>query len=162
MTQYEMWSVVLTGTGVFGGLLTAFVAYHQLKRMAEAAESAVASNKLSTLANVLQLEDSIHQRRGVVVERTEHIQQLDTQSDVSRSAVDSAKKMLEESIESYLNAVDRLCASLIRNLIPQDEYRKDYRPLINEIMTSNVYKPFLGTGTPYRNIIKIHDAWAEQ
>jgi hypothetical protein len=162
MTQYELWSVGLTIIGIFGGLITAFFAYQQLRRMAQAVESAVAANKLSTLANVLQLEDSIHQRRGTVIERSEHIKQLTLQKEINKDAVDSAKKMLDESIESYLNAVDRLCASLIRNLIPQDEYRKDYRPLIHEIMSSQNYKSFLGTGTPYRNIIKIHDEWAEQ
>ena len=162
MTQYETLSLVVTSIGVAGAFVAAYVAYHQLKRMAEAGEAAVEANKLAALGNVLQLENTIHQRREMITERFASLKNLSSQASISKDQVDSASKLLNESVESYLNSVDRLCASMLRKLIPEEEYRKDYRPLVNEIMTGDMFKPFFHAGTPYRNIVNIHGIWAEQ
>jgi hypothetical protein len=71
-----------------------------------------------------------------------------------------ADKKVDESLESYLNTVDRLCAALDRANIPEDVYRSDYRPLINDTMTS--FKHKLGPGTVHRHIVKIHGEWADK
>jgi hypothetical protein len=165
MSLYECLTLTISAVGVFGGLVAAFVAYQQLRRMAEAGEAAVEANKKATLANVLDIENSIYVRRQGISEAAQELQNAIEQQkkgEVTREALETKKRFLDEAVENYLNSVDRLCASIIRGLIPEDEYKRDYRILINEIMGKDMYKPFFHAGTPFRNIVSIHGKWADE
>lgn len=47
--------------------------------------------------------------------------------------------VFNEARENYLNSMDRLCACILRGQFPEEEYRKDYRNWVNEIMSHDNY-----------------------
>jgi hypothetical protein len=165
MTQFEttyLWFYAV-GTVVAIGLL--IVAVYQLRRAAQAVERATEANQLSTLNTVLSLDATISERRIRLSEASVAISELarkakDDPTPPKEGEFKVAQLRFEEARESYLNAMDRLCACILRGFLPEDDCRRDYRGGIND--TVQGHKDLLGPGTRYRNILKVHEKWADE
>lgn len=59
----------------------------------------------------------------------------------------------------YLNSLDRLCYCLEKDLLSENELRSEYRDVINRAIKD--FKDDFNTGTPYRNIKKVYEKWAD-
>jgi hypothetical protein len=164
MTTYELWNLIITGLGFAGTVLAVLVAYGQLKRMAQSVDIAVKANAISTVNTVLSIEQMIFENRVRLSEASIAVSEMNARADrgdhIVPADVEIATLRFNEARESYLNAFDRLCACLLRGSIPEDDYRKDYRGGLTELVQQ--HRELLGVDTRFRNIIKLYDKWADQ
>ncbi|MED3311232.1 hypothetical protein COK59_04705 [Bacillus thuringiensis] len=172
MNAYETYSLILSGAGVVIAGLAAYFYYGQLKKMAlsakiaedqltsmaQSVDEAVKANALSTLNTVLTLEENVRRGRERLASATNEVKKLS--ANPSKVEVDFAEKSLNEAIENYLSSLDRLCACIRRNYVPEGEYRKDYREGIKTTIRN--YTSHFGPGNPYINIVKLNDKWSEE
>lgn len=174
MNAYEIYSLILSGTGVLVAGLAAYFYYGQLKKMAlsakiaedqltsmaQSVDEAVKANSLSTLNTVLTLEENVRRGRERLASATNEVNKLSANQNPSKVEVDFVGKSLNEAIENYLSSLDRLCACIRRNYVPEDEYRRDYREGIKTTIRN--YASHFGPGNPYINIVKLNDKWSEE
>ncbi|KJL04352.1 hypothetical protein [Priestia aryabhattai] len=171
MKTYELFSLIISSIGVMAAIVAAVVYYIQLKKMNESVnaanksvnaanasvEAALKANKISTLNTVLTLEERItenHIRMSEAITKVDELTAAGNQADL-----DKAKLTLNLAIENYLNSMDRLCASIINGLIPEEEYSRDYKSAIYVIVKNKHFTNKFNTGSPYPNIIEIYDRW---
>lgn len=155
---YALWVSV-------GGLAVAIVAailiYGQLRQAAE-------SLSTSSLMAVLALEDGIARSRSeysdALVEAARVGAELEKLAKNERKPSESflaiLEKRIKEKVEQRLNANERLCACIVRGLVPENIYRQDYRGGLQDVM--DAYSDLLGTNTRFPNIVKVHDAWRSE
>lgn len=160
MTTYETISLIISAIGVVAAIIAAIVYFAQLKKMTSSVETAVAANSIATLNTVITLEKSITDNRIRFSDAAVAASKLKPEDDEKhRNATILA---FDEARENYLNSMDRFCACILREQFPETDYRKDYRNAVNEIVTHANYKELMGTGTRYRNIVKLYDKWADE
>ncbi|PFQ80868.1 hypothetical protein [Priestia megaterium] len=160
MTTYETISIIISAIGVAAAIIAAYVYFAQLKKMTSSVEAAIAANSIATLNAVLTLEKSITDNRIRFSDAAVTVTKLRPEdSEKHKNATILAFK---EARENYLNSMDRFCACILRGQFPEIDYRKDYRNAVNDIITHENYKELMGTGTRYRNIVKIYDKWADE
>lgn len=129
------------------------VAHTQLKKLVDA-------NRQAALVLVVQIEIAMldARRRMSDLSLILHGAQSSTDSEHIRLL----QTQVKESFESYLNLLDRYCASVRRGIVPEKDAKLDYRDQIREVVRSDEFKPFFGTGTNYVNIQKLHDKWSDE
>lgn len=66
----------------------------------------------------------------------------------------------DEAKESYFNALERLASFVRRGYFPKDEMRRDYHESIRGVVRA--FPDDFRAGTPYRNILKLHEGWQDQ
>ena len=160
MTNYETISLIIAAGGVIAAIIAAFVYFAQLKKMTSSVEAAKKSNSIATLNAVISLENTIINSRIRFSEAAINASKLNKDDDEKhRNATILA---FEEARETYLNAMDRFCSCILKGDFPEIEYRKDYRHAVNKIVTHSNYKDLMGTGTRYRNILKLYEKWADE
>ena len=76
-----------------------------------------------------------------------------------RSILDPIVGQFNEAKESYFNSLDRLCFCVIRNAFSEDDLRSDYRDVLKDAINTSPEQ--FGPGSPYRNILKLYDRWAD-
>jgi hypothetical protein len=174
MTTFETYSLWIGASGVVVGLLAAFAAIGQLRNLADAAEKSAEANqkaaeaneksaeanRLSVLANVIDIENTMHERRKDLSAIDREVAALSKVSNPDPDDVSALSRRHKEAQESYLNAVDRLCATILRGLIPEEEAKRDYRDFVKDILNIESFKPLFHSGTPYRNITHLHEKWS--
>ena len=157
MDTFQIWTLIIMGTGVVVALVGVLVAYCRLGEMAKSSRESAKSNKISSLMAVLELEHAVAAARFRVVEATIRIGELGKTPD--KKAVEFAELLYNEASEQYLNAADRLCSCIIRGFVDEDVYRRDYRLWIAELVKK--YKNDLGPDTRHSNVLKVHQAWSD-
>lgn len=172
---YNLWSFIISSLGVVAAGFAAVVYYGQLKKMAESArisreqlesmarsvEEAVKANSLATLSAVLTLESAIAENRARLSAAAAEVGRLKADDDEQKRK--TAALVFNEARENYLNSMDRLCACILRGQFPEEEYRKDYRNWVFEIMSHDNYKDLIHRmDTRYRNIVKLYERWQDQ
>jgi cell division protein FtsL len=110
--------------------------------------------KVSNLTNILSLEAEINDRKETVDDISQKIVEIGTAAQADTS---SLEKRLEAAVENWLNAVDRLCFCVRKNLFPEKEWKIEYRDYIISLVRENESK--FGPGSRYTNIKYINDKW---
>ena len=143
-----------------GILVAAFIgvwfAARQLSKMAESIEKASRSNDLAVLDMVLKIEDSINERKARVDEITYRIQA--NAGVLTTESAGLLQAQLNSAVESYLNAMDRLCACIIRGTIPEKDYKEDYVEALPALIET-YNKHFKGIERRYKNILDLRERW---
>lgn len=142
--------------GTIGGaIIAAFGLFFIHKQIKEA----VRSNRMSSLMAVLSLEESIAKAR---------LDLSTMAADRAKAALDLSKtpdelkvinQFYEERIEQYLNVTDRLCTCIRRKYVDEDQYRRDYRKWIDEVVSK--HKDRFGVDTRHHNIRHVHEKWSQ-
>lgn len=144
----ELW---IQGAGVVVAAAGLYYLARQVKKAADA-------NRTSNVMLILTLEQTVSANREKLA--TAAVKMKDAADRKSPDAeIETARLAYEERIEEYLNSVDRLCACIVRKYVDEEEYRKDYRNGIMDIVKQHKNK--LGPDTRHRNILKVHAAWSE-
>ena len=155
---YNYYSLLAQICGLIVATSAAIALYRQIRQ---------ASKSLSTssLMAVLALEDAVAQSRAeysrALVDAARFKEQLQRLSETERKPAELFLAILEhqiaEKVEQRLNALDRLCACIIRGDVDEERYRQDYRGGIQDAMDGHT--DMLGSNTRHPNIVKVHDAW---
>lgn len=134
------------------------VAIYQIRKLASQIEIAVKSNSISQLNALLSLEQQIAERRLELSKAGIAVSELKNCTDNEK--IDSASLRFNEAKQMYLNGLDRLCFCVIKSLLPDEDMRLEYRDTIKRAVDD--FKDDFNTGTPYRNIKKVYEKWADQ
>ncbi|HEX5753712.1 MAG TPA: hypothetical protein VFZ09_46410 [Archangium sp.] len=144
------------GALVFTGL--------QLKGVADSARTGAEASRISSLMAVLQLEEGIRSARrrwaeaaGQAMKIANAVKSANPPSD---DEINGAKALLAESAEEYLNTMDRLCACIVRGLVNEDVYRRDFRNWIDE--TVREFPDDFRAGTRYFHVLRCHNQWKDE
>lgn len=155
MTNYELASTVIAGLQALTALVGLVLVVGQLQKLAEQNKIAADAASLSAAMAVVQLEQAVATSRDQLAAfAAEMHERKDDQG-----FMDAAVLRLPELIEQYLNNADRLCSYLIRGYIDEENYREDFRTWLAEMIRD--YKDRFGPDSRHRNILRVHQAWAD-
>ncbi|MCF3098872.1 hypothetical protein EHZ86_16675, partial [Aeromonas australiensis] len=128
---YNLVTVWIYSISAVVALLMLGVAIFQLTRLTSQVNQAVKSNAISQLNALLALEGQIVERRKNLGEVGIELAELSGNDDVSESKITALKLRFDEAKQMYLNALDRLCFCVKKDLLNSDDMRLEYRDIIN-------------------------------
>jgi hypothetical protein len=151
------WATGLTAWATAAGVLVAAIglgaAWHQLREAGKGL-------RLSGLAAILQLEADMTARKARVEEVTHDVMILDAKEQLSEKLREAHKKRLNCCLEDWFNAVDRLAFCILKDFVPEKDWRAEYRQYIADIIHD--HEPFFRADTRYRNILALNVKWQSQ
>lgn len=130
----------------------------QAKAAIEQAKAAAQANILNRLNSLLEIEDQLAKRRQTLSEAGIELVELGKTGD--KDKLDAVSLRYNEAVQMYLNGLDRLCFCVEKGYLSDDEIRLEYRDIISRAVT-DFQKEFM-TASPYRNIKKVYDRWADK
>ncbi len=123
---------------------------NNLEKIAENQNIAMQNQKMDILKVVLEIETQLIQRS--IKMNKAGMEYLGNSDSKNKEAYFLAMK------ENYLNALDRLCFCIRKGYIPEKEWEREYRNIINNTVGKEEFKKDFGPITsPYKNIIKLND-----
>ncbi len=155
---YNLVTVYIYIVSAVIALLMLATAVWQLRKLALQVEAAVKSNSISQLNALLSMEQQIAERRKELSKTGIDLAELKKSNDQEK--IDSAKLRFNEAKQMYLNALDRLCFCIIKSLLSDEDMRLEYRDTIKSAMRD--FSEDFTPGSPYRNISKIYEKWADR
>lgn len=167
------WGDVPTWLAGIAAVAAVWVAYRQLSGLSDTVQAN--SETLRINAEVLQINNETLRMHGLMAilqieselnTRKSDMNEVGTRLVMQCSRVASKQnKLLIEALtrqfkacqENYLNAVDRLAFCILKNYVPEKDWRAEYRDhLAKDIKT---HAEFFTTGSDYRNILTLNDLW---
>ncbi|UEM37670.1 hypothetical protein [Pectobacterium aquaticum] len=130
---------------------------YQVKEAVKSNEEAIKSNRINELGAFLEMESQIKTNRLELSKASIHA--LDLKDKGKQDELDSASLYLNECIENYLNSLDRLCFCIIKGYFDNDDMKIEYRHVLNDAVKEN--PTYFQQSSKHRNIIKIHEKWAD-
>lgn len=155
---YNMVTVVIYSISALVAFLMLGIAMWQLNKLTMQVEAAVKSNSISQLNALLSLEQQIGERRLELSSAGIAVSELKNSNDQEK--IDASALRFNEAKQMYLNGLDRLCFCVLKSLLSDEDMRLEYRDTIKSAVTD--FKEDFGMGTPYRNIKKVYEKWADQ
>jgi hypothetical protein len=155
---YNLYSCLISAVGLTVAILAAIAVYRQIRQASQ-------SLATSSLMAVLGLEEALGRSRAEysdsLVEASRFRAETEKLPEASRKSQEPFFAILQhriaEKLEQYLNALDRLCACIVRGDVNEERYRQDYRAGIQDVMDSHA--DLLGANTRHPNVVKVHQAW---
>ena len=154
---YNFLTVVIYSVSAFIALIMLAIAICQISKLTKQVEAAVKSNSIGELNALLALEEQIADRRlrlsqaGIAVNECK---------DQSSESFDSLVLQFNEAKQMYLNGLDRFCFCVRKGLLQDEDMRLEYREIITAAIKD--FPDDFGKGTPYRNISKVYEDWADR
>lgn len=136
------------------GAITAIVAvvlgYRQLSGL-------TTTLKMNGFMAVLQIENEMNSRKGKMLEVTDEINQEKVKKTPNDERLEYLKSQLDAHLELYLNSVDRLAFCIRHEYVPEQEWEKEYREYIANVVTN--YQASFGPASIYRNTLYMNHRW---
>jgi len=168
MTEFEVASLAVARSQMWAATASAIIAViaagvgiTALWRLVAQVRAAVEANSIGQLNALLLLEQDMSRRRERVGKLTNELTRIKLSPDyiADQKTMDPIILEFEEATENYLNSLDRLCFCILRNKFSEEELRSDYRDVVKRAV-GDFPNQFLA-GSPFRNIVKLHDRWAD-
>lgn len=155
---YNLTTVYIYSISATIALAMLGVAIWQLGKLTAQVREAVRSNSIGQLNALLALEQQIAERRLNLSQAGIAVKELNSSPDSDKFT--SASLAFDEAKQMYLNSLDRLCFCVLKNLLHDADMRLEYRETIK--MAVSQFPEDFGISTPYRNIKKVYEKWADQ
>jgi hypothetical protein len=133
-----------------GTILLAALAYHQLHDIRKVI-------RLYAFSAFLNQEKELLNKQKVIHKTTIALNRALVQPDPSFEVMEALINTLDVKVDDYLNALDRLGYSILNGNFPEDELRRTYHRVINEVFET--YRSEIDN-KPYRNIQLLHVRWS--
>lgn len=156
--KWQMWAAVVT---VVIAIVTAWVGIRTLKQLVQQVKIAAEANTIGQLNALLVLEQDMSRRRDRIGEIAAEMEQIQKSPayNVDPTILNPVVRQFKEAHENYLNSLDRLCFCVLRNKFSEDELRADYRDVVRRAIDDSPDR--FTASSPFRNILKLHDKWAD-
>jgi len=154
---YNIVTVIIYSLSAVIGLIMLGIALSQLKQLTSQVMQGVKSNSISQLSALLALEQQIADRRLTLSEAAIAVSEA---KDAKKEDFTALQLRLNEAKQMYLNALDRLCFCVNKELLDAEDMRLEYRDIIKAAV--NDFPEDFGMGTTYRNIKKVYELWADK
>ncbi|MBC6907072.1 hypothetical protein DWB84_16625 [Saccharophagus sp. K07] len=155
---YNLVNVWLYSISALIALIMLGIALFQLKGLTDQVKQAVKSNSINQLNALLSLEQQIADRRLSLSKAGIELAELKDSEDQNK--IDSCKLKFDEAKQMYLNGLDRLCFCVLKSLLDSEDMRLEYREIINSAVKD--FSEDFHTATPYRNVKKVYEQWADK
>ncbi|GBQ69026.1 hypothetical protein [Komagataeibacter xylinus] len=154
--NYNLYSLIVSLLSSIIALIMLFLAYKQLKELNGQVTIAVKANSISSLNTLLSLEDHISQMRK------EFSKDLISVLECKKTGGDTSilELKLDESKQMYFNSLDRLCFCVKKNMLDDDDARKDYKEAISSLIKQ--YPEDFGPSSTYSNILIVYESWRDK
>ena len=113
--------------------------------------------RIGRLNTILDIETQMNSRKERVDEQVEKIQRSGGLTDEQKKVEQDA---LDARLENWFNAVDRLAFCILKDFVPEKDWRVEYRDYINNIVVK--HGKFFPAGTHYRNILDLNNKWQRE
>ncbi|ELF3535161.1 hypothetical protein RNE34_003453 [Vibrio cholerae] len=154
---YNLVTVIIYTVSAIIALFMLGIALYQLKQLTAQVTQAVKSNSISQLSALLALEQQIADRRLVLSEAGIAVSEAKNAKDAEFTALELR---LNEAKQMYLNALDRLCFCVNKELLDAEDMRLEYRDIIKAAVKD--FPEDFTMATTYRNIKKVYESWADK
>ncbi|EKF9220286.1 hypothetical protein RUK17_003283 [Vibrio cholerae] len=154
---YNLVTVIIYTVSAIIALFMLGIALYQLKQLTAQVTQAVKSNSISQLSALLALEQQIADRRLVLSEAGIAVSEAKNVKDAEFTALELR---LNEAKQMYLNALDRLCFCVNKELLDAEDMRLEYRDIIKAAVKD--FPEDFTMATTYRNIKKVYESWADK
>lgn len=152
MIEAATWIGVIAGCVVaITAVVALAVAWRQLINLGS-------TLKISSLNTILDIEAQMNARKEKVDTRVEDIQRAGVT--LSKEQAKLEQDALDSRLENWFNAVDRLAFCVLRNLVPEKDWRVEYRDYINNIVVH--HNKSFQVGSRYRNILDLNSKWQRE
>lgn len=154
------WASIGTIVGGFAGLIGLSIAFFQLNGLRN-------SVKHSNLMAIFNIEFELNRRKERLAEirksNLEKIAGRDSSqlSNEEKDLIKSLDNYRKEAYEDYLNVFDRLAYFILKGNFHEEDFRLEYRDMLFDTIESDDENIF-GTGSRYRNLIKVYNNWKEK
>lgn len=146
--------------GAVGGVLAALaagagvaVAWYQLNNLNKAL-------RMSGLMAVLQLESELNARKEKVDELSAKIRELGLAGEKKHELLVIVTDQYKGILENYFNAADRLAFCILKEYVPQKDWKAEYREYFNNIIKGHEGR--FGPASPYKNVIDLNNRWQRE
>jgi hypothetical protein len=147
-----------TWIGVIAGCVVAITAVVALAVAWRQLINLGSTLKISSLNTILDIEAQMNARKEKVDTRVEDIQRAGVT--LSKEQAKLEQDALDSRLENWFNAVDRLAFCVLRNLVPEKDWRVEYRDYINNIVVH--HNKSFQVGSRYRNILDLNSKWQRE
>lgn len=154
---YNLVTVIIYTVSAIIALVMLGIALSQLGQLTAQVTQAVKSNSISQLSALLTLEQQIADRRLVLSEAGIAVSEAENAAEDEFTALNLR---LNEAKQMYLNALDRLCFCVNKELLDAEDMRLEYRDIIKAAV--NDFPEDFTMATTYRNIKKVYESWADK
>ncbi|CAK2647219.1 DUF4760 domain-containing protein [Vibrio crassostreae] len=154
---YNLLTVIIYTVSAIIALIMLGIALSQLGQLTDQVTQAVKSNSISQLSALLALEQQIADRRLVLSEAAIAVSEAENTGEEEFTALELR---LNEAKQMYLNALDRLCFCVNKELLDAEDMRLEYRDIIKAAVTD--FPDDFTMATTYRNIKKVYESWADK
>ena len=147
---------LIAGIATVGAVL---IAWYQLRNLNK---NLIASN----LMTIFEIEFELNRRK----ERLSEIRQKNEEfllkfkeqkpNENERELIKALEGNRKEAYENYLNVFDRLCYFVINKKLDENDFRLEYRDMLFDTIQSD--NNTFGTGTKYRNMVKLFNNWKDK
>lgn len=159
MTAYETISSVTAIATLVLGLTMAYFALRSLRGLVRQVEQGSEANKLQHLLALLALEERLMDHRCRFSAAGVRLAELGANGPADPATFQAAKLQFDETKQVYLNVLDRFCSCILRGWLREEDLRVDYREYVATIIRD--LEADFRPGTIYRNIVRLHERWAE-
>jgi hypothetical protein len=146
----EWVNAVAALAAVLVALYGVWVAKKQLGGLREALRT-------DSLMAVLTIESELAGRQETCSEISMLIRRLNAQKNFDQVEMGILKSRLAEAVESWLNALERLCFCINKGYVTEKGWRAEYRKYIEDAISS--HEPLFRADTRYPNTLHIHKKW---
>lgn len=146
----EALGAIATAVAAVAAVVGVWVAWSQLGNLNS-------TLRMNALAIVLQLESEMNSRKAKGDELAAEIRKVTIEPHPNQRLVEILGDHLKGCLESWLNAVDRLAFCILREYVPEKDWKTEYRNYIADMI--RVHKEYFGPDTIYTNIIDLHHKW---
>ena len=111
---------------------------------------------MSSLMAILEIETQINDRKVELDKRSADVRQAELDK-LHEEAIKIRDDLYHSAKENYFNALDRLCACILRGYFPEDRWRADYRNSISNVVKT--HPDDFNEASEYRNIKALNKKW---
>jgi hypothetical protein len=116
--------------------------------------------RVTSLTAILQLETDINARKERAIEVAEELREFHSHGQPAvgyQRDLSHLTDKLTVRLENWFNAVDRLAFCILKDYVPEKDWRAEYRQEIADIISS--HPELFGPDSRYHNIKDIHARW---
>lgn len=113
--------------------------------------------RADSLMAVLAIESELAGRSETCSEVSMLIARLDAQKSFDAAEMQALKSRLESAVESWLNALERLCFCINKSYVPEKDWRAEYREYVVKAIRS--HPDFFKAGSRHTNTLALNERW---
>ena len=146
---------LLCGLGTVG---LCWISYKQLSGINKSLDTQNIALEAQNLAIGLELEYRIFEASEKITQINAEIQVVGSNN---KTKAEALRDQIKAAHEIWYNLFDRLCFLILKRALDEERYRTEYRETLSSILQHDKFK-FFGSGSKYRNMIDLHNAWAKK